>query len=98
MRKRRKKVQANKRRLLKFYQESVGHSKNWEFNMFEVETRSRVARNAVERNHITEGVTGHVGRTWPGQPLLRHVFPDSPRQIQLPSYWHSHSSLFTYPL
>lgn len=33
--------------------------------MFEAETRSRVARNAVERNHIMEGATGRVGKTWP---------------------------------
>lgn len=33
--------------------------------MFEAETRSRVARNAVERNHTMAGVTGHVGKTWP---------------------------------
>lgn len=32
--------------------------------MAEVETRPRVARDAVERNHITEGVLGHVGKTW----------------------------------
>ena len=33
--------------------------------MIEVETRSKVARNAVERNRIMEGVTGHAGKTWP---------------------------------
>ena len=32
--------------------------------MAATETRARVAGDEVERNHITEGVLGHVGKTW----------------------------------
>lgn len=32
--------------------------------MAEAESRLRVAKDIVERNHITEGVLGHVEKTW----------------------------------
>lgn len=32
--------------------------------MAEVETQAKVARAAVERNHIMEGVLGHGRKTW----------------------------------
>lgn len=32
--------------------------------MAEGEVRARIARDEVERNHILEGVLGHIGKTW----------------------------------
>lgn len=64
--------------------------------MAQAETKARVVRNEVERNHIMEGVLNHVGRL-----CLNSISLDMSFWIlqgRLSHYLCSHSSLFTHLL
>lgn len=65
--------------------------------MAQVETKARVARNEVERNHIMEGVLNHVGRLGLNSISLDMSFLILQGRLSCSPVF-SHSSLFTHSL